>query len=268
MMSQSHTKLLCLCIAALSFSASARAQETNAATKSTDWVETIKGEVAALPDRFFEDAKVTYGNSDNIAALLGAGLLSAGMNNSSADDRIAEHFEEHDSFNEFGDEALDILGSPLTQASIAFLYSMLTLDESGSIHHQCARTVQRALALNTVSFFTLKAARHNDTPNGKSWAWPSGHTSSSFVVASVLHEYYGLKVGIPAYIFAGAVGYRMMDTGDHWASDVAFGATLGWVIGHTVAKNQKAPKVAGFDVMPYFGNYNGPAVGISLTRRF
>ena len=273
MMSQSHNKLLCLCVAVLSFSASAPAQEAATATesgaaKSTDWAETIKSEISALPDRFFEDAQATYFNSDNVAALLWAGLLSAGMNNSSADDRIAEHFAEHDSFNEFGDETLDILGSPLTQASIAFLYSMLTLDESDSVHHRCARTIQRALALNTVSFFTLKAARHNDTPNGKSWAWPSGHTSSSFVVASVLHEYYGLKVGIPAYIFAGAVGYRMMDTGDHWASDIAFGATLGWVVGHTVAKKHKSPAVAGFEVLPYFGNYDAPALGISLARRF
>jgi membrane-associated phospholipid phosphatase len=27
----------------------------------------------------------------------------------------------------------------------------------------------------------------------------------------------------------------MMDEGDHWASDVLFGAVLGWVVGHTVA---------------------------------
>lgn len=273
MMSQQHNKLRCLCVVVLSLAAGARARETAAApetgaTKSNDWVETVKSDIAALPDRFVEDAKATYLNGDNVAALLWAGLLSAGMNDSSADDKVAAHFEKHSAFHEFPDEALDIIGSPMTQASIAFLYSMLTLDDSDSIHHQCARTIQRALAVNTVSFFTLKAARHNDTPNGKSWAWPSGHTSSSFTVASVLHEYYGLKVGIPAYTVAGLVAYRMMDTGDHWASDIAFGATLGWVVGHTVAKKHKAPELAGFQVLPYFGNYDAPALGISLARRF
>ena len=54
-------------------------------------------------------------------------------------------------------------------------------------------------------------------------------------VASVLHEYYGWQVGVPAYGVAGLVGWRMMDVGDHWASDVLFGAALGCVVGHTVA---------------------------------
>jgi hypothetical protein len=63
-----------------------------------------------------------------------------------------------------------------------------------------------------------------------------GHTASSVAVASVLHELYGLKVGLLAYAVASVVAWRMMDEGDHWASDVLFGATLGWVIGHTVAR--------------------------------
>ena len=60
----------------------------------------------------------------------------------------------------------------------------------------------------------------------------------------------------------------MMDQGDHWASDVVFGATLGWVVGHTVARNHKGPEIAGFDVLPYYGSREEPAVGINLLRRF
>ena len=110
--------------------------------------------------------------------------------------------------------------------------------------------------------------RSNDTPNGKRWAWPSGHTASSFTVASVLDEFYGPKVGIPAYVTAGLVGYRMMDTGDHWASDVVFGATLGWVVGHTVAGKHKKLEIAGFRVLPYLANTNSSAMGISLVKEF
>ncbi|HUS73652.1 MAG TPA: phosphatase PAP2 family protein, partial [Sedimentisphaerales bacterium] len=108
----------------------------------------------------------------------------------------------------------------------------------------------------------------NETPNGKRWAWPSGHTSSSFTVAAVLDEFYGPKVGIPAYAVASVVAYRMMDTGDHWASDVVFGATLGWVVGHTIAGKHKKLEIAGFTVLPYMGNGDGPTAGISLVKQF
>jgi len=79
---------------------------------------------------------------------------------------------------------------------------------------------------------------------------------------------YGLKVGLPAYAATGVVAWRMMDDGDHWASDVVFGATLGWVVGHTVARRQGDLEIAGFEVMPYTGNYQNPGVGISLAKRF
>ena len=126
-----------------------------------------------------------------------------------------------------------------------------------------------ALSVTGLATTGLKAVRHNDTPNGKAWAWPSGHTSGSFTVASVLHEFYGLKIGIPAYAIASLVGYRMMDAGDHWASDVVFGATLGWVVGHTIAAKHKELEVAGFEILPYYtATTDGPALGVSLAKRF
>ena len=125
-----------------------------------------------------------------------------------------------------------------------------------------------ALAITGLTTVGLKAIRDNETPNGREWAWPSGHTASSFTVASVLDEFYGPKVGIPAYVLASLVGYRMMDTGDHWASDVVFGATLGYVVGHTVAGKHNELEIAGFKVLPYTGNTKGTAIGISLVKQF
>ena len=94
-------------------------------------------------------------------------------------------------------------------------------------------------------------------------------SSSSFTVASVLDEFYGPEVGVPAYILASLVGYRMTVEGDHWASDVVFGATLGWVVGHTVAGKHKEIEVAGFKVLPYTMDSSGhPVVGINLLKRF
>jgi membrane-associated phospholipid phosphatase len=125
-----------------------------------------------------------------------------------------------------------------------------------------------ALSVTGLVTVGLKGIRDNETPNGKSWAWPSGHTSSSFTVAAVLDEFYGPKVGIPAYVLASLVGYRMADTGDHWASDVVFGATLGWVVGHTIAGKHKELEIAGLTVLPYMGNTDGSPKGISIVKQF
>jgi membrane-associated phospholipid phosphatase len=125
-----------------------------------------------------------------------------------------------------------------------------------------------AISANGAVTTGLKLIRNNDTPNQHHLSWPSGHTSSSFTVASVLHEYYGLKVGIPAYIIAAVVSYRMMDTGDHWASDVVFGGTLGWVVGHTIAGKHKKLEMAGFSLVPYTAGRNGSDLGVGLVRVF
>ena len=73
---------------------------------------------------------------------------------------------------------------------------------------------------------------------------------------------------VPAYIAASLVSYRMIDSGDHWGSDVVFGATLGWVVGHTFAGKHKQLEIAGFKVLPYTANNNGSVIGVTLVKRF
>ncbi len=225
-------------------------------------------DLRALPHRLTTDAKVTFTDRDNLAALAWAGLASVAMNNGNADDDIADHFEEHESFGNFGSEVFDWLGSPALHFPVTAIWYAVSADRQDEPNKQRALTMFSALAINGIVTTGLKAIRDNDQPDGEMWAWPSGHTSSSFTVASVLHEFYGLKVGLPAYVGAGVVAWRMMDQDDHWASDVVFGAVLGWVVGHTVARNHEGPEIAGFDVLPYYGTREEPAMGINLLRRF
>ena len=273
MMSRWRDRLFWLFVLAFSFPAGATGCDADGTPESveaqqSDWVEVLKHDIVAFPHTLAGNAEAAFLDRDNMAALLGAGFASVAMHNGGADDHVAEHFEKHSTFHGCKDETLNIIGSSGTHGAAALLWYLFSRDSGNEVNRQCAEALQRAVTLNTISFYTLKAARHNETPNGKSWAWPSGHTSSSFTVASVLHEFYGLKVGIPAYAAAGLVAYRMMETGDHWASDVAFGATLGWVVGHSVARKYKSADVARFEILPYFGNYDAPALGISLVRRF
>jgi membrane-associated phospholipid phosphatase len=61
---------------------------------------------------------------------------------------------------------------------------------------------------------------------GKSF--PSGHTSTAFCLATSLTlEYKKWYIGVPAYLWAGSVGYSRIYLGVHYFSDVVGGAIVG-----------------------------------------
>lgn len=67
-------------------------------------------------------------------------------------------------------------------------------------------------------------------------AFPSGHTSHSFVVAAVSHELFGYRISLPAYAIATVVGLSRINDHKHYLSDVVFGAGLGTIIGRGFGK--------------------------------
>jgi undecaprenyl-diphosphatase len=63
---------------------------------------------------------------------------------------------------------------------------------------------------------------------GGSPSFPSGHTSMAFATATSLSlEYPKWYVIVPAYTWAGTVGYSRMHLGVHYPSDVLIGAIVG-----------------------------------------
>lgn len=220
------------------------------------------------PNRIIEDTKETFLKPDNMIALLLAGGASIAMHSSGADKELAENFDNPRVFHGFADESLNIIGSPWTHLAASSLWYATSAKNQDEFNKQRAGAMLRALGVTSVITMSLKAIRDNESPNGKKWAWPSGHAASSFTVASVLDEFYGPRVGIPSYAVASLVSYRMIDSGDHWGSDIVFGATLGWVVGHTFAGKHKELEVAGFKVVPYMGSNNGPAMGFSFVKQF
>ncbi len=232
------------------------------------WLEYGKRDLRKWPKRLMADAKASFLRLDNATALLLAGGASIIMHNDGSDKEIARYFDKHSSLEGFEDESLNVLGHPATHGGATALWYFLSAENDDMVNMQRAWTMRTALTLTFLATSGLKLARNNETPNGKDYAWPSGHTSSSFTAASVLDEFYGPKVGIPAYVAASAVAYRMMDTGDHWGSDVVFGATLGWVVGHTVAGRHKKLGLAGFDIVPYMGHSEEPVAGIGFLKQF
>ena len=232
------------------------------------WFECSKKELVHLPADVFEGSKDTFLRRDNMTALLLAGGASLAMDKSNADDKIARNFERHRSFHGFRDEAFYVVGGPVFHFAAAGFWYAVGAERSDEFNKERAWTMVKALSVTSLTTTGLKAAVNDEAPNHKRWAWPSGHTSSSFTAASVLDEFYGPRVGIPAYGLACVVAWRMMDAGDHWASDVVFGATLGWVVGHSIAGKHKIPEAAGFEVLPYASANKDSVTGVMLVKRF
>ena len=84
-----------------------------------------------------------------------------------------------------------------------------------------------AIIVNTIKYTANQMRPDNSTRN----SFPSGHTATAFVAATILHKEYGLTVS-PWYSFAGygvatATGVMRMLNNRHWMSDVFCGAGIG-----------------------------------------
>ncbi len=97
----------------------------------------------------------------------------------------------------------------------------------------------RGQMLNAVLTGAIKVAADRTRPNGGDFSFPSGHASATFTSAAVLETHYGWKVGVPAYAISGFVAWCRVRSLDHWVSDTAAGATLGIIVGHTVAAGHR-----------------------------
>lgn len=88
----------------------------------------------------------------------------------------------------------------------------------------------------------IKMGFNRKRPDGDEYSFPSLHTSGAFSTATILHKWYGKKIGIPAYTMAIITGLSRMNDNKHFASDVIFGATLGIAIPTAFYEAEKLTK--------------------------
>jgi membrane-associated phospholipid phosphatase len=217
---------------------------------------------------FWRGFKVSYWNLENALVLTAAMGASITIRETGVDDAIRRRTKGQDELSDMS-ETIQIIGNPATHfggAGVLWLSSALMKDAR---EHEVAKSLVDALAVNGMSTILLKVATNTHAPDGEGYAWPSGHTSSSFAAAAVLSEYYGPWVGIPSLALAGLVGYQRIDSRVHDFSDVVFGGFLGYVIGASIAKDNKVelPELFGMKVLPFADPETG-ASGLALLKRW
>ena len=114
---------------------------------------------------------------------------------------------------------------------------------------------------NLGATYALKAMISKERPNGQDDdSFPSGHTSVAFQGAAFIHKRYGFKYAAAAYAGAAYVGWRRVETDNHYTVDVVAGAAIGIASSFIFTRPYK-----GFEVTPLAVD---GAYGLALSKRW
>lgn len=212
--------------------------------------------------------KHSFWDIENALILTGAMGASIVIRESGVDGTVRNRIDGHRQLGDM-DETIQILGNPGTHFAAAgalWLGSTLLQDVPA---HEFARDLTQALAVNGITTLALKVSANTRAPDDEDYAWPSGHTSSAFTAAAVINEHYGPLAGIPSLALAGLVGYQRLDSQVHDFSDVVFGGFLGYVVGTSIARENRAelPEVFDMKVVPFTDPATG-ASGLALWKQY
>lgn len=226
--------------------------------------ETVKRDVRHMPGDLWQDTCRVYSNPTNLVILGTAYGTSLALQQMGPDHSVEHHFAGgHNHLPGGWNDALGAVGNPGTHFGLAGLWYLIGQQTDNEKTYEVGKTLFSALIINNLTTMVGQAASWDRGPNGEWGTLPSGHTSSSFTMASVLHQAYGHAVGIPLYGLAAMVAMERIDDDEHYLSDVVMGAVLGTVIGHSVASGRD-PEFFGWKVLPY-ANPNG-ATGVAFMK--
>ncbi|MEA3367731.1 MAG: phosphatase PAP2 family protein, partial [Planctomycetota bacterium] len=212
-------------------------------------------DILSIPRGVSRGFKHTYTKPENLI-ILGTAFGADRIIRHNLDGDIRDDLRYDDtSLAETGDFGT-VIGNPALHFGVAGAWYLTSLHKQDQGQYEKSRTMIQALLVNSLSTMLLKVSMDDETPNDEDWGWPSGHTSSSMCFASVMHEYYGWKAGVPLYLLAGYSAATRLEDREHDLSDVVFGAALGLVVGHSVVQGE-LPQVAGFHLLPYGGRGAG-----------
>jgi hypothetical protein len=87
-------------------------------------------------------------------------------------------------------------------------------------------------------------------------------------MATVANSHFGPKVGIPSFLAASLIGASRIQSNKHNLSDVIAGATLGYIVGRTVVRENGEPvgRKTRFELVPTTdARGTGVGAGVNIT---
>ncbi|HSG67676.1 MAG TPA: phosphatase PAP2 family protein, partial [Bacteroidales bacterium] len=173
------------------------------------------------------------------------------------DDAIRELFQRNrteglDKTSKYFFEPLGSWRVTVPIAAVFYAYGALAQKERPV---RTGLTGLKAMAVTAVFTYAIKyaAQRHRPyddiPPDPRAWegpfgsyestSFPSGHASVSWALATVIASEYSDRIWVPviSYSMATLASLSRVYDNDHWASDVFFGAALGFFIGKFVYKS-------------------------------
>ncbi len=192
--------------------------------------------LSAFPKNLGRSFVGVFSKDNLLPFLVGAGVTAT----SSFMDANAQSFmtAKDDQFGKLGAQAG---GFPVMASVTVGLFAAGRFSGPGTFR---AATYDMAQAVIVDGVYTsiAKHAVNRTRPDGSNnLSFPSGHTSSAFAMATVANAHFGAKIGIPAYLAAGFIGASRIQSNKHHLSDVAAGATLGYIVGKTVVRENGEP---------------------------
>jgi len=146
----------------------------------------------------------TINNNPSNLILIG-GLLGSGIS-TKYDDKIQEVYQ-----GEILGKSAAKLGDYWGIAGQFIILSRLKLG-SDEFNYATSAIIANGLCTYGIKFITGRI--RPDGANRRSF--PSGHTSSSFLAATIADDLYGSKIGVPAYLLAGLTGLSRIHDNKHY----------------------------------------------------
>lgn len=111
-------------------------------------------------------------------------------------------------------------------------------DDARTIH--AGQASIEAIASTSLVVTVLKGGVNRLRPDSSDrFSFPSGHTSTVFASAGVLHEFYGWKVGAVADALGVLTSLSRVTANRHWFSDTVGGGLIGFAVGRAIARGHR-----------------------------
>jgi membrane-associated phospholipid phosphatase len=188
-------------------------------------------------DRFPQDLAgnffALFGKSNLKPLIIGAAATGAAI---TVDDEVHGHFKDRNHSS-----AAASIGSSMGKPYVllpAVGGLLVARHYSGNDRFRSyTYALAQAFTLDLAMTGAIKFAARRERPDSSNnRAFPSGHASDYFTIATVTYRYYGRTAGIIGYAVAGYVSFSRVAKDVHWSSDIVAGAALGYIVGNTVSR--------------------------------